>query len=513
MNNAALDLPTLAHRRDELGWRISDLRGRASLPTEDSLDRFMKLDADFQVLADESRARLLGTRLAWSEDDRRELAWLRHANDDLAVIGFTLSMAFGEHRGFSDDRTQRLMARTFVNMGHVTKWEVAVTRGAPHDFSKPHRMLLAAMRVGAHAMPLAVRHGSDEVACTLESLYFRALLLARFSSGALNMKQLEIMDAWMWLWMPALQGVEACPSEAALRADLDSSEGLRRGPRADAGPTLYLPPQPIEEAYRAIVGAFHAGRVVPSTGAASEFAVEEYVAVLELIRKGLGKAASAPVNRAERRATSHVVELFVGLNEVMTRGLAPPRRAPSVLALATVDGMRTAARREDTAQDSIYERTRRMVRVANVSDSGFGIEGSDRDLGSVAPGDLVALRLEFDGPLEICKVARCVPAGAAGRVWLGVRRICARAQLLDVKRREAKNPLELGGTIAFVPGEDRSGRHDACLVSEREFAEGTRLESMVGERVYSYRFNRARDRGRGWVLAGFEMLAAGNAPD
>ena len=34
------------------------------------------------------------------------------------------------------------------------------------------------------------------------------------------------------------------------------------------------------------------------------------------------------------------------------------------------------------------------------------------------------------------------------------------------------------------------------------------LETTVGDDIFTFRFNRVRERGRGWVMAGFEVSAA-----
>jgi hypothetical protein len=299
--------------------------------------------------------------------------------------------------------------------------------------------------------------------------------------------------------------------------DLDSRDGLRRGKRPDAGPSLYLPPAPIEGTYRAIVREFHAGRIVPAEGITTTFRLEEHVAVLDLIRMGLRESSRAAVSRASRQETNVEVELHVGLAEVLNRGFSPAPPAPVTLTLAARDGERLGpsrlAREHDNAAESIYERRRRMVRVANVSETGFGIEGDEVDCGSIAVGDVVALRLEAGAPLEICKVVRSAPGAAAVRKWIGVRRISARARQIEVVQPSAASERDRVQTLLFVPGEDESGQHDACLVPDRSYAERAPLEASVGDCVYTFRFNRPRDSGRGWVLAGFEILAASGEND
>src|SRR5688500_712927 len=80
MNNPILNAACLDDPRKQLARRICDLDTRREMPTGETLERFAAVDSDFQALSDNARNRLLGTALAWSEEDRREVAWLRHAN-------------------------------------------------------------------------------------------------------------------------------------------------------------------------------------------------------------------------------------------------------------------------------------------------------------------------------------------------------------------------------------------------------------------------------------------------
>jgi hypothetical protein len=161
--------------------------------------------------------------------------------------------------------------------------------------------------------------------------------------------------------------------------------------------------------------------------------------------------------------------------------------------------------------EAVYERDRQMVRIVDESESGFGIEGEARDLGQFQVGDLVALRGEEGRPLEICKVARYSPKPDKSRIFVGLKKISSAAYLVSLSWPAAPHAHAATIKTAFVPGDDASGRHDAWLVSEREYAYRATLESGIGERRYALRFNRVRDRGPGWVLAGFEVLSASKA--
>jgi hypothetical protein len=66
-------------------------------------------------------------------------------------------------------------------------------------------------------------------------------------------------------------------------------------------------------------------------------------------------------------------------------------------------------------------------------------------------------------------------------------------------------------TFVFVPGADASGRHDAFLVPENLRRENAAFRARAGNDLYKLRFNRVRNKGRGWVLAGFEIVTADRA--
>ena len=512
MNTSTLARPasSVAGRAD-LRLRLANLRAQASDPTGHAGERFLALRAEFDAMALPLRRALLGSPLAWTGEERAIAGWLHRTCDDFAVLGYRISADAVANIGIAEDEHRAVVAATLFYLGETLKWNVSVVPDSPHDLGKVHRLMRRSMEAGEHRDSMRMVTDGREAQCTVESLYFRVLLLARFASGALNAKQIEILDAWMWMWMPVLSGVSSPPSGTALRADLDSSVGLQQGPRDGPGPSLYLRHGPIEAAYRDVVGQFHAGQIVPATGIASEFRIEEHVAVLDLIRRNLRYAKRAPVERAARRPVGLTVEVHLGLAEIVKNGFAPEAPAAAPVALVAVAGktgvpMRRL-RERDAALGEIYDAERRLMRLIDESDTGLGLEGPEAACGAIAAGDLVAVRLSASEPLVLGKVVRSVASKTPGNVLVGVRRLSAAPQLIELEREAGARPAE-SLTLMFVPGQDSSGRHDACLVSERDFAERTPLSTLAGDRLFRLRLNRARERGRGWVLAGFEVVSA-----
>jgi hypothetical protein len=513
MNPESMAGETMCARteRDEFRRRFAELRASTPEPDEAGA-RFLALQVDFERLAIPLRHALLASPLAWTEDEKELARWLNRACDEFSTLGYRFSELAAARLGMADDRVRAVVAATLFFMGETVKWDIAIAPTAPHDLRKVHTLMRLAMDGAHHRDTLRLRVDGREADCTLESLYFRVLLLSRFASGALNSKQIEILDAWMWLWMPVLSGVPDPPAGSALRADLDSSGGLQRGPRAGDGPSLYLPQDPIEAAYRGLIVEFHAGRIVPAEGIASQFRIEEHVAVLDLIKDGLSQSRRAPVPRAARRTADRVVEIHIGLAEIMAKAFAPPTPAPVPATLALVDGKSTVCRAErerDSGIADVYDPERRMFRVVDESETGLGLEGAVLDCSAITAGELVAVRLSSEEPLVLGKVVRCVASKQPGRIFMGVQRLSGAARLFDVHLELAARAPE-NVALLFVPGDDSCGRHDACLVSERAFAERAKSKIVApADGVdFTLRLNRVRDRGRGWVLAGFEVATA-----
>jgi len=60
----------------------------------------------------------------------------------------------------------------------------------------------------------------------------------------------------------------------------------------------------------------------------------------------------------------------------------------------------------------------------------------------------------------------------------------------------------------YIPGAEDSGAQDAFLVPEKTVIDGSSHDARIGDDVFTLRFNRVRRKGRGWALAGFEIVEA-----
>ena len=462
------------------------------------------LHRDVGLEGDALNARLLDGALEWTGSDRREAAAMAAMHHELASIAYRLARSLAELVTGAPGDGQRAAALALQAMGNALKADVMAGRVTPPDYGAMHWLMREAVTGSWHRESISLEVAGRALPATIEALYFRALLLARFAGGKLNAHQVEILDAWVFMWLPVLKSTMQPPAGSALRADLDSDHGLLRGARGDAGPAIYLPQEPIEHAYREVVRALQCGRIVPEGTLASTFRIEEHVAVLDLMRRGLRESRAEPVARAARRLGRDVVEMYVGVTEIVARGFSPMPPAPSAVALAASGGQLAAKRVKeyDTALGEIYQPVRRRARMVDRSESGFGLEGDSADCGQVTVGDLVGLRLLEDGPLVLGRVARSV-LERPGSIRIGVHRLTSLSRPVDAASIDDAGAPH--ATLLFVPGRERDGTQDGFLISEIAFARGGRIAVDVEGNRYTLRFNRVRQRGRGWVLAGFAV--------
>lgn len=481
-----------------------------SLTPHTTLARLDARETLFEVRARPARERLLESPLVWTLTEKAIAEQLRVEHRALALASADLATRMECELGPRDERTRLARARAVYHLGETVKHDVFAGITTSLDYALLHGLMRASMEAGQHRDSLTVPVEGRPAECTVEFLYFRALLLARFSSGALNARQIDILDAWMWLWMPVLRAVTSAPAGSALRADLDSCDGLRRGPRSRETSSLYLPQEPIEGAFRTLVASFHDGRIVPETGRASRFRLEEHIAVLDLIRAGLKDSRRKEVIRAERREVGKGIEFHLGIGEAMEQAFLPAPPSASVLTLAPLptDAPEARALRDrDLAPADIYRLERRQATILNESATGLALEGNQEQFSGVSTCDLVGFRTGAHDELELGKVVRTTAAKASARVVVGVRRVGFASRPVPGMRRLADGKQE-EVMLAFVQGDDAGGRRDAFLLEQGAFTTADTFQLVADGIAFEFRFNRIREEGRGWVMAGFEVIGA-----
>lgn len=498
---------------DDHGYAVLERRLRKRPDTwiarspDDALSEFMAMHARVDADVHSVKRTLFAPSLASGEEDRSASRWISAQHRRLGRVARRMAEAFVRVSG-PGDHALRMVALGLHYMGESVKGHMKEF----HLHDGLHALMRIALTSGRHHEALHLDVGGRSAACTLTSLYFRALVLARFAGGGLTFAQIEIVDAWMWLWMPALEGVDHPPEGVAWRADLDSNDGLRCGPGDGVGPSLYLARAPLEAVRLAIIKEFHAGRTVAAPGDVAKFSNGDHFAALDAIRRALRGVRHESLGRGTRYESNEVVELYVGLAEVMAQALAEKGRSLTPLTLMPMPGDAAAPGWREREGESTQVRVMsRLVQLIDVSDTGMAIEGDESHCGEIAVDDLVALWPGPGEPLLLARVVRRLPAATGGRVVMGLLRLSSAAQHVRATQSVADGQTA-DLSMLFIPGADDSGRNDAYLTSEEVADESKTFETTAGENIFTFRFNRVRERGRGWVMAGFEIASMRLAP-
>jgi len=457
--------------------------------------RFARLDARLDAGMTEAKTAMLVPSLLSTAEERALGRWIQRQHAELSRMGCAIVLAMAADGRVEDEPAMQALALTLVHMGEAVKWELIAGRSGPHDYAAMHELARLALERGWLRGACMLTIDRLPRSATIGALYFRALLLDRFSSGNLSRQQIEVLDAFLWEWSGALAAAHE-PAGAVMRADLESDHGLRYGARQGAGACLYLSLDALEARRLDVIDAFHAGRVVPEHGRAAQIRLEAHVAVLQQLRRMFtadeSRAPREPVERAE-------VEAWMGLNEV-THILELGHRA----GIAPAEDTATPSRADK--YDEVYDRPRRLLRLVDASETGWLLEAAEADATALVVGELLALRFHPGTPCVLACVVRCVRQADGDRMRVGVERLSHAA--LPMRPCPLRTEHGLDGTYIFVPGEDASGRQDAFVVPYRLLESSERFLVRRNGRDFALGFNRVRRRGRGWALAGYEMVDA-----
>jgi hypothetical protein len=464
-------------------------------PARALAQRFVRLDKQLDAGMKDAKSAMLVPSLLGTHEDQALGFWIHRQHAELGRMGCIVVLAAVADTRVEEATTLELVALALMHLGEAVKWELIAGRPGRRDYAALHELArLALERRWLHTPCTLVMDGLERTA-SVDALYFRALLLDRFSSGSLSRQQIEVLDAFLWEWMPALVSQEE-PGNATMRADLDSEHGLRYGVRHGDGPSLYLSLETLEAQRLAVIQSFHAGQVVPSRGRAAEIRLEAHVAVLAQLRQTfLGDDVRAPREPAEPAR----VEAWVGLAEITHRVELDERMGP---------GADDDAGTEDSADryERVYERPHRWLELVDASETGWLLEAQGDAAQGLVVGELLGLRFHPGTACVLGCVVRSVRRADGEASLVGVQRLSHPARRLRPCAMRSDTREE--GTYIFVPGDDPSGRRDSFAVPYRLLEANERILVQRGGRDFALEFNRVRRRGRGWALAGYEMVDA-----
>ena len=479
---------------------------------EEAAGRLLDLGAALDTGVARLKRDLLGSALCWNEDNQLVTAWIHQQHRKINEMGARVIDAMQRDEPDAALLT-RVIALTLFHWGEAIKW---ISGRERHDYAPLHDMLKLSMAGGRHREPLNWVADGRGRTVTIEALYFRALLLDRFASGNLTRQQVEVLDAWLWEWAAYLKAGETHPGSASLRADLDENAGLRDGQREGEGRSLYLPLGPLESQRRLLIKELHRGRIVPTHGCTAEFRIEEHVAVIDHLGRAFSPREESGPKRAPRQQEAATrIEVWVGLPEILARGAGVKvgTETGKWRALSLAEPSRSTELK-DAGQPVRYENadpSKRYLWLSDTSATGCGFEALESDAAGIELGDVVGWRRAGSGAIMLGRVIRRLPSTTMGQVFLGVQVLTEGALPFMPARADAFDRGTADTTFLFVPGDDGSGRRDAFLLAETTYQQQYSYHARTGEEAYTIKFNRVRNKGRGWILAGFEVVPAKRA--
>lgn len=467
---------------------------------------FIELEWGFEQQVLKEQAALLSNPLLWDEADGRLAQWILRQFTRLADLGASLV----ERLSGTADRDpvlSYLIARALVHRGNVWKWQqFAHCNGHEQGPAKVNALHRWAIASGAEDAVHCFDREGRTVAAGLAGLTLRAHLLARLASGNLNRKQIEIVDAWLWASMDALTLTVEPPAGPALRLDPDGRHGLRFGIDRSARMARYLSLDTLHRLLDRVEQGFHRGTIFPGYGSAHSFRLEEHVAVLDFLRALLTRmeGESAPPRAARSPRIGRKVEVHIGLSDAV-RAL----RDRSAAQCALPDNGQGDP---NDAFDGIYQRRRRFMHLVNCSDTGMGLEVAAGEAADLGVGELIAVHCAGDSEPALGQVVRIAPADRNDMLHLGVQVISPDWQTLDMAVPDAP-PGRRDASGFFVPGNDSSGHQDVLLISHALAQSRPCCQVRVGAQTFDLQIEQISRTGRGWVAAGFEVVAVSNSTE
>lgn len=443
----------------------------------------------FSVAVALAKSELLGNPLQWEPSDRALALWIAGSYLDLARIGTRIAERLVPLVSNDDvdgeAQLQECVASALVCRGHAQKWH-AIAGETAHAVSlaRIHGLFRTAERRGFARAQVQILHENVPHGMTVEGLYLRVLLLDFLFAGNLSRQQVEILDSWLWVWATDYRLTsQPEPGDLGLWIDVQAESGVRNSFMPPSGLDVrFVVAGHMDEQIEEVIGGFHAGHIFPGYGVSSRFRIEEHVAVIGYLKSTLTRmrrTGGAP-RTAPRSAVMARVEGFVGLGDIQRRALRPDL---------------------DTSPD----RQRRWFRIKDASEGGVRLVVEEKDWQPIEVGDLVAFAGIGQATMMIGEVVRKLPDAEPGCVQLGVSLLTRTPRPVTLAAaHRAVRATDIDAV--YIPGADSCGRNDALLMSETSLSRFGERMLDTGNKSYQVAVNRVRRQGRGWALAGFEVV-------
>jgi hypothetical protein len=138
-----------------------------------------------------------------------------------------------------------------------------------------------------------------------------------------------------------------------------------------------------------------------------------------------------------------------------------------------------------------------------LSSRGYGLILDHTAADTLLLNGLIALLNHETGGWIVGSIVRKRPSRIRGEVLAGVEVLSYRPIAIELLSVNGGEPV----AALYLPGSDKSGKHDSLLVQSGQFDAGGTFGIRVAESDFRVRLNRIIRKGADWINARFEIEA------
>lgn len=382
-------------------------------------------------------------------------------------------------RGPAHELLSAVTVRAIHSMHGYAKWGCFLGRqGRSIPWKQLHSLYFLAEGQGYAQMPVELHPGHPMYKPTPQALYIRALLLDLLQGSGLTPPQLEIADCWFGSWCVDYRlDTDYRARDHLFCVDLAGAHSLevaRWGVPRDS--IRYFRAEGLSLQLDRARSDMRGGRLFSPLGSLTRLRPEDHLAVLAVLERFKPTFTAGLDNRVADRDPGS------GKHPRIVAGAAP------ILAALCGDA--------GTAPDASG------WRIYNRSLQSFGLVTDDGSATPLQPGSMVAMHDDEGRGWLVGTVVHRTQFGPRGALLAGVELVAEQPCAVGYERK-GQNPTH----ALLAPGSDPTGRFDALLMRDTDYADGAQARVRVGEVDYRVRLGRPAAHGDGWVKARFYVEA------
>lgn len=452
--------------------------GKDAPPFErDRLDALLAVEERFQALLREDGADVLARSAEGTlRDSDVSFAQIIQRLCAESAIGLQRFLRNRDKwtRGPALELLSAVTARAVHAMHGYAKWGCFLGRpGKSIPWKQLHSLYFLAEAQGYAQMPVELQPWNPMYRPTTQALYVRALLLDLLQGSGLTPPQLEIADTWFGAWCIDYRlDLDYRARDHLFCVDLagdHSLEVVRAGITGDS--IRYFRAEGLHMQLQRVRAEMREGRLYAPLGSLARLRPEDHLAVLDVLERFKPSFTAGIDNRqADRDPAS-------GKGARIVPGIG-----------ATLEAL---ADNGPAAGASGW-------RIFNRALQSFGLITEETAAERLDPGSLIALHDDERRGWVIGSVVHRTQFGPRGAMLAGVEVIAEEPCLVGFERKG-----QSATQAVFAPGIDASGRFDALLLRDSDYADGAEATLRLAESEYRIRLGRAAAQGAGWVKTRF----------